>query len=173
MSCWIYLDTMPTSNFQPIRLLDLDCYNKFTYLMANSADPDQLASSEANWSGSTLFAKQDISGFSKTRVNRENLHFILLQWNLYIILVFIKYFKFFIYIKTNVSFLNRRLSYQKRHKEYLTRLTFSKQMYINLICTNQINTTTVLPSLLEKRQAGISSTGNIYSWDLNFQTLDL
>ena len=26
-------------------------------LMTNSADPDQLASSEANWSGSTLFAK--------------------------------------------------------------------------------------------------------------------
>ena len=25
--------------------------------MANSADPDQLASSEANWSGSTLLAK--------------------------------------------------------------------------------------------------------------------
>ena len=25
--------------------------------MANSADADQLASSEANWSGSTLFAK--------------------------------------------------------------------------------------------------------------------
>ena len=37
--------------------------------MANSADPDQLASSEANWSGSTLFAKQGISGFSRTRVN--------------------------------------------------------------------------------------------------------
>ena len=40
--------------------------------MANSADPDQLASSEANWSGSTLFAKQDISGFSRTRVKRKN-----------------------------------------------------------------------------------------------------
>ena len=26
--------------------------------MANSADPDQLASSEANWSGSTLFTKK-------------------------------------------------------------------------------------------------------------------
>ena len=26
-------------------------------LMANSADPDQLASDEANWSGSTLFPK--------------------------------------------------------------------------------------------------------------------
>ena len=25
--------------------------------MTNSADPDQLASSEANWSGSNLFAK--------------------------------------------------------------------------------------------------------------------
>ena len=25
--------------------------------MANSADPDQLASEEAKWSGSTLFAK--------------------------------------------------------------------------------------------------------------------
>ena len=25
--------------------------------MVNSVDPDQLASSEANWSGSTLFAK--------------------------------------------------------------------------------------------------------------------
>ena len=25
--------------------------------MTNSADPDQLASSEDNWSGSTLFAK--------------------------------------------------------------------------------------------------------------------
>ena len=27
--------------------------------MANSIDPDQLASSEANWSGSTLFAKAE------------------------------------------------------------------------------------------------------------------
>ena len=36
-----------------IQIVDI----KFTYLMANSADPDQLASSEANWSGSTLFAK--------------------------------------------------------------------------------------------------------------------
>ena len=36
--------------------------------MAYSADPDQLASSEANWSGTTLFAKQGISGFSRTRL---------------------------------------------------------------------------------------------------------
>ena len=47
--------------------------------MANSADPDQLASSEANWSESTLFAKQDISGFSRTRVNY---FFLLLHKNI-------------------------------------------------------------------------------------------
>ena len=41
--------------------------------MANSADPDQLASSEANWSGSTLFAKQGKSGFSRTRVKKVEL----------------------------------------------------------------------------------------------------
>ena len=29
----------------------------FTYWKINSADPDQLASSEANWSGSLLFVK--------------------------------------------------------------------------------------------------------------------
>ena len=39
---------MPTSNFQPIRLFDPDCCYKFAYLMANSADPDQLASEDAN-----------------------------------------------------------------------------------------------------------------------------
>ena len=30
--------------------------------MTNSADPDQLASLEANWSGSTLFAKAEHIG---------------------------------------------------------------------------------------------------------------
>ena len=37
-----------TSNFQPIRLLDPNCCYKFIFLMADSADPDLLASSEAN-----------------------------------------------------------------------------------------------------------------------------
>ena len=36
--------------------------------MTNSADPDQLASSEANGSGSTLFAKTGHVMFSKRRV---------------------------------------------------------------------------------------------------------
>ena len=36
--------------------------------MVNSADPDQLASSEANWSGSILFAKIGYVVFSKRRV---------------------------------------------------------------------------------------------------------
>ena len=70
---------MPTSNFQPIMLLDSDCCFKFAYLMANRADPDQLASSGANWSGSTLFAKQGISGFSRTRVKSTYLCNVSLQ----------------------------------------------------------------------------------------------
>ena len=37
--------------------------------MTNSADPDQLASEEANWSASTLFAKTGHVVFSKRRVN--------------------------------------------------------------------------------------------------------
>ena len=36
--------------------------------MTNSADPDQLASSEVNWSGSTLFAKTGHVVFSKRRI---------------------------------------------------------------------------------------------------------
>ena len=36
--------------------------------MTNSADPDQLASSEANSSGSTLFTKTGDIAFSKRRV---------------------------------------------------------------------------------------------------------
>ena len=55
---------MPTSNFQPIRLLDPNCCNKFIYLVANSADPDQLASNLDLY----CLQSQGISGFSRTRV---------------------------------------------------------------------------------------------------------
>ena len=40
--------------------------------MANSADPDQLAASEANWSGSTLYAKIGHVVLSKRRVKAPN-----------------------------------------------------------------------------------------------------
>ena len=56
---------MPTPNCQPIRFLYPDCWYNFTYWMANSADQDQLASSEANWSWSTQFARQGIFHFSR------------------------------------------------------------------------------------------------------------
>ena len=39
-------DAVPISDFQPIILLDPGCWYKIKYLMTNSADPDQLASSE-------------------------------------------------------------------------------------------------------------------------------
>ena len=35
--------------------------------MINSADPDQLASSEANWSGSALFAKAGYIRFQQDK----------------------------------------------------------------------------------------------------------
>ena len=35
--------------------------------MTNSADPDQLASSEVNWSGSTLFAN---AGFTRVQEDK-------------------------------------------------------------------------------------------------------
>ena len=43
--------------------------------MTNSADPDQLASSEANRSGSTLFAKTGHAMFGKRRVNNITYYF--------------------------------------------------------------------------------------------------
>ena len=46
--------------------------------MTNSADPDQLASSEANWSGSTLFAKTGHAMFSKRRL-KQNLFLTYLE----------------------------------------------------------------------------------------------
>ena len=75
--------------------------------------------------------------------NRENLHVILIQRNLYFALVFIK----------NLNFPLRK----KNISEYLT----SSKQTINLICTNQVNTAIVLTSLLGKDQAFISS--NIYN----------
>ena len=50
-----------------IQVVDINSHT----LMANSADPDQLASEEANWSGSTLFAKTGHVVFSKRRVNTK------------------------------------------------------------------------------------------------------
>ena len=73
----------PPFNFLPIRLLDPHCCFKFIYLMANRADPDQLASSEANWSGSGLFAKAGYIQVQKDKSKGEQIHFQgkkLCQW---------------------------------------------------------------------------------------------
>ena len=55
MPCWIIKMPHPLLIFSQSGYL-IRCWFKFTYLMTNSAYPDQLASSEANWSGSILFA---------------------------------------------------------------------------------------------------------------------
>ena len=56
---------MPTSNCQPIRLLDPDSWYKFTYLMTNSVETDQLASDL----GLHCLQKQGIFRFSRTRID--------------------------------------------------------------------------------------------------------
>ena len=46
--------------------------------MANSADPDQLASEEVNWSGSTLFAKGIVyPGSAGQGLKQKVLHWIM------------------------------------------------------------------------------------------------
>ena len=53
--------------------------------MANSADPDQLASSEANWSGSTLFAKV---GHIRVQQDKGSFHYnITLFISLYMVII--------------------------------------------------------------------------------------
>ena len=65
LSCWINLKATPTSNFQPIILHDPGFWYKFTYWRTNSADPDQLASSEATDLDLHCLQRQGIFGFSR------------------------------------------------------------------------------------------------------------
>ena len=60
---------MPTSSFQPIRLLGPGCKYKFTHLITKSVDPDQSASSEPTDLDLRYLQRQGISVFSRTRVN--------------------------------------------------------------------------------------------------------
>ena len=50
--------------------------------MANSADPDQLASSEANWSGTTLFAKAGYIRFQQDKGKLGYFFFISICFSL-------------------------------------------------------------------------------------------
>ena len=65
-------DATPFLNFQPIGLLDQDYWEKFTYWMANSIDPDQLASEKPTDLDLHCLQRQCISRFSKTRVNKTH-----------------------------------------------------------------------------------------------------
>ena len=49
--------------------------------MANSTDPDQLASSEANWSGSTLFVK---TGYIRVQQDK-GLHVFLTKFQAHVV----------------------------------------------------------------------------------------
>ena len=61
-------DATPTSNYQQIKFLDPDCCYKFTYGLANCADSVQMASEKPNDLDLHCLQRQDIPGFSRTRV---------------------------------------------------------------------------------------------------------
>ena len=56
-------------NFYPVNLQHSSWKHVFSIRVENKVDLDQMASSEASWSGSTVFSKRDKSGISRTRVN--------------------------------------------------------------------------------------------------------
>ena len=58
----------PTSNFQPVRLLDPHCCYKFIYLMVNSVD---LALQKPADLELHCLQRQGTSGFSRIKVNSE------------------------------------------------------------------------------------------------------
>ena len=64
--------------------------------MTNSADPDQLASSKANLSGSAVFAKTGHVVFSKRRVKGSpHICSVFLQRFLVVVVFFLFFFFFF------------------------------------------------------------------------------
>ena len=58
-----YLEEQCISIVCPLTLLFL---NTICPVLANSVDPDQLASEEANWSGSALFVIKYVNFYQKT-----------------------------------------------------------------------------------------------------------
>ena len=62
------LHTTLLPEFYPVNLQHSSCKNVFSIRIENNVDPDQMASSEAIWSGSTVFPSRDKSWFSRLRV---------------------------------------------------------------------------------------------------------
>ena len=60
----MYFDYTP-----PVKLQHTSCESVISNRVGNSVDPEQLASLEASCSGSTVFSKQDIPGFSMSTGN--------------------------------------------------------------------------------------------------------
>ena len=62
ISIYLSLDKYKCNN-EILYIIFLVNYYEFTCCIENSVDPDQLASSEASWSGSTLFRRELKIGF--------------------------------------------------------------------------------------------------------------
>ena len=138
---------MPTSNFH-IKLLDPSCWYKFTYWITNSADPDQLTSSETNWSGSTLFAKaghiwiQLANDWKKITLSNSLMRCNECWW----VYAYARHRHFLIcpiYIKEMRTTFARRKSHNAIHvisplKLMLWAFFWHQQQHTDILCTNKI-----------------------------------
>ena len=68
--------TIETAQVRPIFFLTLVLLNPGMSCFANNVDPDQLASEEANWSGSALFAIKYANLYQQSGLSN------LIGWNL-------------------------------------------------------------------------------------------
>ena len=67
----------------PVNLQDSSWMHVITIRVENSVDPDQMASSEAILSGSTLFSKRDKFGFSRCFQKKDKFGFSRTRVNLF------------------------------------------------------------------------------------------
>ena len=100
---------------------------KFIYLMTNSASPDQLASSsEASWSGYTLFAKTGHAVFSKRRVNLYHFLGSFSRWQIDDI---------FLYFSQKTDLIVHANCLHRRQFAWKCQILFSgRKIFQNVIC---------------------------------------
>ena len=79
-----------TPPFNPVNLQQSSCKGVFSIRVENSVDPDQMASSEAVWSGSALFLKRiypssagqglkQLHAVLQKKTFMQNIHLVLSQ----------------------------------------------------------------------------------------------
>ena len=86
LNMFMYLNFPPI--FYPCHQQHSNYKHVFSIRVENTDDPDQMASSEASWSGSTVFSKKDKSWFSKSQTNWLNRLHRFAGWSLSLLVIY-------------------------------------------------------------------------------------